>query len=73
MADITPSEYIITMKLNEVKRLLCIQPPMTFLDIAIRSGFADNAHMTHAFKQKFGVSPSQFLKQTSAEEGDTPE
>ena len=62
--DTTPSDYIINHRLNEVKRLLREQPSLTFLDIALKCGFADNAHMTHIFKQKLGVTPSQYIKET---------
>ena len=63
--DTTPSDYIVNYRLNEVKRLLKQQPPPPFLDIALKCGFADNAHMTHVFKQKLGITPSQYIKETN--------
>ena len=63
--DTTPSDYIVNYRLNEVKRLLKQQPPLPFLDIALKCGFADNAHMTHVFKQKLGITPSQYIKETN--------
>ena len=62
--DTTPSDYILNYRLNEVKHLLHEQPPLPFLDIAIKCGFADNAHMTHVFKQKLGITPTQYMKET---------
>ena len=63
--DTTPSDYIVNYRLNEVKRLLKQQPPPPFLEIALKCGFADNAHMTHVFKQKLGITPSQYIKETN--------
>ncbi len=63
--DTTPSDYIVNYRLNEVKQLLKQQPPLPFLDIALKCGFADNAHMTHVFKQKLGITPSQYIKETN--------
>ena len=61
--DTTPSDYILNYRLNEVKRLLHEQPPLTILEIAIKCGFADNAHLTHVFKQKLGITPTQYVKE----------
>lgn len=63
--DTTPSDYIVNYRLNEVKKLLKQLPPLPFLDIALKCGFADNAHMTHVFKQKLGITPSQYIKEMS--------
>ena len=60
MADATPSEYILRLRLDEVHRLLDTQPELTLLDVAMRCGFADHAHLTHVFQRRFGISPSQY-------------
>lgn len=56
----TPAAYILDLRLREVKRLIADEPQLTLLDVALRCGFADNAHMTHAFRRKYGVPPSQY-------------
>ena len=55
-----PATYILELRLQEVKRLITSEPQLTLLDIALRCGFADNAHMTHAFRRTFGITPSQY-------------
>ncbi len=57
----TPANYILTVRLDEAKRLLAQYPKYTIADVAERCGFADNAHFTHAFKRMFGINPSQFV------------
>lgn len=60
VADTTPSDYILNLRLSEVCRLLQEQPQLTLLDISLRCGFADNAHLTHVFQRRFGITPSQY-------------
>lgn len=62
VTDSTPTDYILSRRLEEAKRLLLEQPPLTLLDIAIRCGFADHSHLTHTFRRKFGISPTQYVK-----------
>ena len=66
--DTTPSDYILNYRLNEVKRLLHVQPPLTILEIAIKCGFADNVHLAHVFKQKLGITPTQYIKEKQVDE-----
>ena len=63
IADMTPSDYIISRRLEEVRRLLLEEPSLSLLDVALRCGFADNASLTHTFRRKFGVSPSQYVNE----------
>ncbi len=67
VVDMSPSDYINDVRLNEVRRLLHVQPPLTLLDIALRTGFSDHAHLTHAFRRKFGMPPSQYIRQSNAD------
>ena len=62
----SPSDYINDVRLNEVKRLLHSQPSLTLLDIALRTGFSDHAHLSHSFRRKFGISPTQYIRQSNA-------
>ena len=66
VVDMSPSDYINDVRLNEVRRLLHSQPQLTLLDIALRTGFSDHAHLSHAFSRKFGVSPSQYIRQNDS-------
>lgn len=67
VVDMSPSDFINDVRLNEVRRLLHVQPPLTLLDIALRTGFSDHAHLTHAFRRKFGMPPSQYIRQSNAD------
>ena len=60
--DMTPGAYILDIRLREAKRLLKVTPPLTLLDIAVRCGFSDHAHLTNTFKRKYGITPSQYIK-----------
>ena len=63
LVDQTPSAYILDLRLCEAKRMLSQRPAPSVLSVAMRCGFADNAHLTHAFRRKFGITPSQFVKE----------
>ncbi len=65
IVDISPSDYINDVRLNEVKRLLHSKPMPTLLDIALLTGYSDHSHLSHAFRRKYGVSPSQYIRQNS--------
>ncbi len=65
VVDMSPSDYINDVRLNEVKRLLHSQPSLTLLDIALRTGFSDHAHLSHSFRRKFGISPTQYIRQSN--------
>ena len=67
VVDMSPSDYINDVRLNEVRRLLHSQPQLSLLDIALRTGFSDHAHLSHAFSRKFGVSPSIYIRQKNVE------
>ena len=67
VVDMSPSDYINDVRLNEVLRLLRVQPPLPLLEIALRTGFSDHAHLTHAFRRKFGMPPSQYIRQSNAD------
>jgi AraC-like DNA-binding protein len=45
-----------SLRLERARRLL-EQPDAALSDIALRSGFADQAHFTRFFKREFGVTP----------------
>ena len=66
VVGISPADYINDVRMNEVMRLLHSQPQLSLLEIALRTGFSDNAHLTHVFTRKFGVSPSLYMRQNNA-------
>jgi AraC family transcriptional regulator len=58
-AELSPYRYIMRLRLSRAKRLMRNRS-LTFLEIAIESGFASHAHFTYAFRQHVGCAPSQF-------------
>ncbi|MBQ9356841.1 MAG: helix-turn-helix transcriptional regulator [Prevotella sp.] len=68
MTGLTPSNFILSVRMDEAKRLLVegdSQPGgpsarYTISEVAYRCGFTDGAHFTHAFKRLYGMSPTQF-------------
>ena len=55
----SPHRYITRLRLDRAKRLMS-KPSLTLLEIALETGFASHAHLSHAFRQHFGSSPSQY-------------
>ena len=59
--SITPKEYIISLRLNQAKRLLK-HTHMNLTDIAEQTSFYDSASLSRSFKTKFGITPSEYRK-----------
>ncbi|AKL97315.1 transcription regulator AraC family [Clostridium aceticum] len=56
----TPSAYQLQLKINYGKYLL--KSSNNIADIALKSGFYDQAHFTKEFKKAYGVTPLQYYK-----------
>ncbi len=63
LTHLTPTNYILTVRMNEAKQMLKQYPRYTIAEVARHCGFADNAHFTHAFQRLFGMNPSQFIRE----------
>ena len=61
----SPATYILEIRLQEAKRLIISQPQLTLLDVALRCGFADNSHLTHAFRRVYKITPTQLRTESS--------
>ena len=57
----TTSEVILDRILLEAKRVI-LHTGKSFSEIAIGLGYEDYAYFSRLFKQKTGLTPSQFLK-----------
>jgi AraC-like DNA-binding protein len=55
----SPVDYIISLRLKQVQRLLSISD-MSLKEIAAECGYKSQTFLSRAFKKKFGMSPSQF-------------
>lgn len=56
-----PHRYLLALRLQRA-RLLLGEPGATISDVAVRTGFADQAHFTRLFKREFGVTPGTYQR-----------
>jgi AraC family transcriptional regulator len=61
---ITPHQYILQRRLNQAKHLLQ-QSELSIAEIAARTGFCDQSHLTRSFKRRMGMTPKQLLQSRS--------
>ena len=55
----SPNEYLFEKRLENSKKLLAISE-QSIDDVAMLSGFKTSAHYSRKFKEKYGISPSQY-------------
>lgn len=58
---ITPHQYILQCRIEQAKYLLQ-NSNMSIAEIATRTGFSDQSHLTRCFKRRLGVTPKQILQ-----------
>jgi AraC family L-rhamnose operon transcriptional activator RhaR/AraC family L-rhamnose operon regulatory protein RhaS len=61
----TPTEYIITKRLENAVRLMKV-PEKTLTEIAFESGFEDSNYFSRAFRKWKGVTPREYRRQVLA-------
>lgn len=55
---VTPYRYLQTIRINEAKKLL--EQGFTPVEVALRTGFADQSHFTNFFNMFIGLSPGTY-------------
>jgi AraC-like DNA-binding protein len=60
----TPGKWLLQKRLELASKLLA-NTNKSLADVLLESGFESQAHFSRVFKEKFGVSPLQFKKNTS--------
>jgi AraC family transcriptional regulator len=55
-----PHQHLMTLRLERARRLLD-SPDASLSDVALRTGFADQAHFTRFFKRHYGMTPGMLL------------
>ncbi|MBR1594203.1 MAG: response regulator [Alloprevotella sp.] len=60
----TTIKYIQQLRLNYAKRLLDAPDNLTVQEVAERCGFVDTAHFASSFKRMYGLTPTQYRRQT---------
>ena len=56
------SAYINALRLNHASRLLTAHPDMDIQQVAAASGFGSHRYFSTCFKQRFGLSPTDYRK-----------
>ena len=56
-----PHQHLMRLRLERARRLLDA-PGAALSDVALRTGFADQAHFTRFFKRQFGVTPGALVQ-----------
>jgi PAS domain S-box-containing protein len=59
--QMSPSEYLQRVRIHEASRLLS-ETDATIGEVAQRTGFYDQAHLTRTFRKRMGLSPSEFRR-----------
>ena len=59
---VTVSEFVMSLRINEAKKLLAMPYKYTIGDVARMCGFADTSHMCHVFQRRVGISPSRYME-----------
>ena len=57
----SPHNYLLNMRVERVRELLS-NPALSLTDIALECGFSSHSHMTRAFRQFLGVTPSEYRR-----------
>jgi len=56
----TPKEYLIRVRLENAIQRIFVDRHMTVFDVALECGFSSQAAFARAFRQRFGVSATEF-------------
>jgi signal transduction histidine kinase/ligand-binding sensor domain-containing protein/DNA-binding response OmpR family regulator len=64
----TPTEFIRIMRLKRGAQLLA-KSQLTVSEVAYKVGFNDPKYFSRYFKEEFGVSPSQYIRRISQNQG----
>lgn len=59
---ISPSKYIVNVRIEAAKRLLLTRPDLLQKDVAQKVGFTDPLYFSRVFRDIVGLSPSKFVK-----------
>ncbi|CAM4101708.1 transcriptional regulator [Lederbergia lenta] len=62
VTGITVMDYVMSCRLNQARYELEMNFEKTLSEVAVESGFESPAHFSRFFKQKIGMTPSEFRK-----------
>ncbi|MCG8652578.1 MAG: AraC family transcriptional regulator, partial [Pirellulales bacterium] len=61
--QMSPSEYLQRVRVHEASRLLA-GSSLSIGEVALRTGFYDQAHLTRMFRKWMGMTPTDFRKES---------
>jgi AraC family transcriptional regulator len=59
---VSPSQYLIDLRMNEARRLLR-ETKMSVIEVALEIGYANPSHFAQLFRRETGLSPSDYRRQ----------
>jgi len=57
----SPHQYVLDLRLEKARRLM-LRRSFTLINIAIECGFSSHPHFAQCFRQRFGLTPSDFRR-----------
>lgn len=57
----TPHRYLLELRLSSAQSML-MDPALPLTDIALACGFSSHAHLSTAFRSRFGAAPSAYRR-----------
>jgi len=62
--------YVRNLRLEHAQKILAGSPASSLTDVALDAGFYDLPHFDKAFRERYGVSPSEFLRRRALAQHD---
>lgn len=63
--NMSPTEYIVMLRIEKAKELLLQTPPILIKDISLAVGYEEPQYFSRVFKKSTGLSPRQFISQNT--------
>ena len=58
----TPHQYLTERRIERAKSMLLEAKKISLIDVAAQCGFSSQSHLTRVFRERVGVTPSEFKR-----------
>jgi AraC family L-rhamnose operon regulatory protein RhaS len=65
LTNLSPARYLLRCRLETAARLLRTDPERSVTEVALSCGFGSSQYFANAFRQAYGLTPSNYQTQTS--------